>query len=111
MSSYRTSHGRIDKVRAVRRIIEDGHCPHHVAADLAITAEQVHHWLRRYATPAEHAPGSLRLKTPADELRELRREHESLKRELETFDVAPREIRTDVMARRTAATAADAAGG
>ncbi len=76
-----TVYDRAVKIHAVRRVIEEGHCPHHIAAELEIKAEQLQNWIRRYAISAEGSPGRFRLKTSADELRELRREVESLKHE------------------------------
>ena len=85
MSLKRNIHDRAAKLHAVRRVIQDGHCPRHVAADLDIKTEQVHNWIRRYATPMAKTPSRLRLKTPIDELQELRRDSESLKLEQEFF--------------------------
>ena len=81
MDSKQESCDRTLKVRAVKRVIENGHDPHSVAAELGIKAEQLEAWVSRYATPADEIPNRLRLKTPIEELQELRREGEFLKRE------------------------------
>ena len=85
MDSKINVYDRTVKIHAVRRVIEEGHCPHHIAAELEIKAEQLQNWIRRYAISTEGAPGRFRLKTSADELRELRREVESLKNEQINF--------------------------
>jgi transposase-like protein len=79
------AYDRAVKIHAVRRVIEEGHCPHRIAAELEINSEQLQNWIRRYAISTEEGPGRFRLKTSADELRELRREVESLKHEQINF--------------------------
>ncbi len=83
MNPKTKTYDRNEKVHAVRRVIEKGHCPHRVAADLEVMTEELHCWIRRYATPSAKNSGRLRLKTPSDELLELRRERDTLTQERE----------------------------
>ena len=85
MKQQRRRCNRKEKLHAVRRVIEDGHHPHRVAAEIDIRPEQLHTWIDRYAIHAEKGAGSLRLKTASDVLHELRREREELRSEREYF--------------------------
>jgi transposase-like protein len=84
------SHKRAAKVNAVRRIIENGESLRQVAADMAVSMQILQKWLAIYATPVAHESSCLRLKTPADDLRELRQEREELRQEREFFCVKQR---------------------
>jgi transposase-like protein len=54
---------------------------HQVATDFGITDFQLHQWLCRHAIPLGDVPNLFRLKTSTEELQELRRERDLLKRE------------------------------
>jgi transposase-like protein len=86
MNAKHKSYDKIAKVRAVRRVIQEGHCPHRVAAELDVMAEQVHDWISRYTMPVVMNSCRLRLKTPIDELHEFRKQVESLRHERDLME-------------------------
>jgi transposase len=70
------------KLEAVRLVIEEGHSARSVERRLGTGRSVVYGWVREFTDDPEHAfPGRGHLKAPDQELHELKRELERVKRE------------------------------
>lgn len=83
INAHQDLHDRDFRVRAVRKIIENGADLQQVASDLGVIPRLLSSWLRRYAVDSETEGGAWRLKTNAERAQELRRDLDHLKQELD----------------------------
>jgi len=84
------------KKEAVRLVVEDGLKAVEVERNLGIGTNIVSRWVREMTQDPEHAfPGKGRLKPPEEELRDLKRELERVKRERDILKKAVAIFSTD----------------
>ena len=70
------------KLEAVRLVIEEGHSAAWVERELGTGKGVVYHWVHQFMDDPEHAfPGKGNLKPPDQEVHDLRKELERVKRE------------------------------
>ena len=70
------------KLGAVKMVIERGRSAKSVAADLGISYDTLHRWLKEYKSdPQNSFRGSGRLRPEEEEMRRLKRENQDLREE------------------------------
>ena len=92
----RRTYDKAFKKEAVRLVVEDGLKAVEVERNLGIGTNIVSRWVREMAQDPDHAfPGKGRLKPPEEELRDLKRELERVKRERDILKKAVAIFSTD----------------
>lgn len=85
----RKRYDRQFKVDAVRLIVEGGQGVAAISRDLGVSSTQLHRWRKELEEDSNNAfPGKGRLKPADEELRQLRRELERTKEELDILKKA-----------------------
>ena len=92
----RRTYDKTFKEEAVKLVVEDGLKAAEVERNLGIGSNIVSRWVREMSQDPEHAfPGKGRLKPPEEELRDLKRELERVKRERDILKKAVAIFSTD----------------